>query len=613
MPFDAAPGRASRSQTDVTESLRSLVVQRFEYSQREHSAVHALLPQRYNLFRGVAAGEWDDYKNNVWVPLTWASIWTDVARKVTTILNSQPILSFTGYGPDDQLLARKQEALIQAQLTDADIYRIGIEMVLNGNLYGVGILRLGWRFDQQLRTLTFPDELTGLQQMKRQMVTAFDGPDLSVVDNLDFFPQPGKKRIADMEWGIERVPALDFDEIAERGRVGQYDAAAVEQLRREGGTLPTQSGDSRAQRWPEGLIGLSGGDMRSREPLAKPVELLEYVGYIPSDVLDAPRERYLITVANRRIVLRARPLPFWHGEMPWHDYHPNPDSHYFYSAGMAEVMEKLQATINRFYNQRLDAMDYAIDPATYVDANLIQERNMSMYPGRMIRVNGDPNKAVKEFAPDLRGVALGGQMHSEMWEAMQIGSGIFQGPVMGAEGGGSDRKTAYETAALREAAGTRLALGAGVFEKFMERIGKQAVLLNRQFLTQQREVLMLGEGAILDPVTQRPIPVARASVSYADMLADYDQTCHGASSALTKGQRQGNFTQVATLLFTQPWFPLLANIPVVVRDMLDLFEMRGSGDWILPQGGPGAGAPVGVGPPGGAPSAQPAPAMQEAA
>ena len=64
------------------------------------------------------------------------------------------------------------------------------------------------------------------------MSELFNGPDWSTVDRLDFWQQPGKARIEDMQWVIHRY-WLDYDSLLDDANSAEpyYDPDAVSRLK----------------------------------------------------------------------------------------------------------------------------------------------------------------------------------------------------------------------------------------------------------------------------------------------------------------------------------------------------------------------------------------------
>src|SRR5258705_1650953 len=109
--------------------------------------------------------------------------------------------------------------------------------------------------------------------------------------------------------------------------------------------------------------------IRIRNPSSRPGEIREMWGNFPSELSPDGETNRVVTVANRRFLLRNKPNPFWHRRKPFHVFSPTMDPFYFDAPGKAEVAEKLQIVSNRFINQSLDVADLVGEPMSFFARN----------------------------------------------------------------------------------------------------------------------------------------------------------------------------------------------------------------------------------------------------
>ncbi len=558
------------------DQIVNVVVSRKELSESYFSPVRARLPRLYDLWRGYYTGKYSPHRNNVHIPLIFSTIWSDVARKVAASYNLWPVVRFMGFGPNDEPIARKQEALVAAQMKDYRAFEKEMVNFLTADLFGTSITQLGWnkREEDAIVVDATASPITGemIRQVRKTRIVTFDGPDVENVDRLDFFPQPGFRDIESMGWVIRRY-FLELDDIRALVEAGMFDPGEAARLEREGNGPPPAVNESFGVAQYMGRTAMDENSARMMDKYFRPVELLEMWGYIPSELASDGDRNRVITVANGKFLLRNKPNPYWHRRKPFHAFSPTPDPVYFDAPGKAEIAEKLQIVANRFVNQTLDATDIVIDPMHFFDRNAgLKTRGLYARPGRFIPVDGNPNERIMPYAPDLRGVQLGSAKTQEMWQFMQMGTGIVDDAVMGLTG--SDRQTAREFVGRREAAGTRLMLESRIYEEcYLEPLANRIVALNKQFLTKPVEVLMLGESATMDPVTGMPIPTGREWVSNLDMLPNYTARAYGASTALSRGERKANLLQLAQTIMPVAGQMGAMNMMNFFRQMLREFEI----------------------------------------
>lgn len=560
------------------EQMANFVVDCVQTSERHHSGVRAKFPRLYDLWRGTWSGRFHPHKNNVHIPLIFSALWADASRKSASSLATYPMVSFMGYGQDDIAIARKQEALCAAQMKDDNAFLKQVDVILAGSLYGVSVVQVGWKRTEEERIIEQIDRmpLSGkvVRHIRKGKVVMFDGPETVHVDLLDFFPQPTVARLRDMKWVVRRY-FLDLDDLRYLASQDIFDKRALARLEREGAFGYAATALSTSQRF-QARTGMDDDTARFLDKWSRPVEILEFWGQVPSELSPDGVLKRVITVANRRYIMRNRPNPYNHGQIPFLAYSPTPDLHYFYAPGKAEIVEKLQIVGNRYINQSLDAADLMIDPMWFYDrgAGLVT-RNLYSRPGRFVGLNGNPANAIMPMQPYMQGLAVADQKIAQVREFLQMGTGIVDDAVAGLSGGDS-RQTAREFVGRREAAGTRLMLESRIYEETMlEPMANMFTALSKQFLEPPVEVLILGDGAQIDPVTNMPIPASREILTGYDLYPSYTARALGATMGLSKQMQQQNLLQLLQALSSPLGQSLMGQINAVnfFRGIFRTFEV----------------------------------------
>src|SRR5258705_4063480 len=532
------------------DQIVDVVTSRKNFSKSYFTGIRNQWPRLYDLWRGTWKGRFNPHKNNVHIPYIFSASGADAARKAATSLNMWPIVTFLGYGPDDIAIARKREALISAQMKDDDAFLKQTDFIVSADLYGKSIMQIGWKRKSEVRIIEFIDRLpiSGrvVKSIKKGKITSFDGPITEQIDLLDCFPQPGVKRLRSMKWFIRRY-FLDLDDVRYLASEETFDKNEVRRLEFEGGVGYQGADQASMIRRFAVRSGMDDESVRMMDKYPRPIEIWEMWGDIPSELSPDGVLRRVITVANGRYLFRNRPIPFWHGLLPFVDFSPTPDPHYYYAPGKAEIVEKLQLVGNRYLNQSLDAADLIIDPMWCYDrgANL-NTRNLYSKPGRWIAGDGNPSTFVSPMQSELNGLTIADTKINQIREFTQMGTGIVDDAVQGLQG---DRQTAREFIGRREAAGTRLLLESRIYEEMtLEPEANMFVALNKQFLDTPVEVLILGDAAMFDPVTLEPIVGTREYLDDYDLVPNYAARAVGATSALSKGMKQERLLQLLQAL-----------------------------------------------------------------
>jgi len=578
--------KGANNRTD--EKYIELVRTRKQHSEREFQSYYNRIPDWYRLTRGIYVGKFAAFRNNVHIPFIYSVIQSDVARKVQTSFGAWPIVGFEGYPPEEVANAKRNELLVSAQMKDCRSFPKATDFFMCADMYGVGISRHGWKKQVKKEQYRVPYEISpGVTSVHTATVdvTRFEGPDWTVVDPLDFFPQPGFKYIEDMGWVVQRY-YLDLDDIREmekpddQGNLGYFDVGTADAL----DTVPMQGGaeSEMAQRVS---IYRTWGDYNARreEKFAKPVEIWEMWGNVPSEMAPEGVRGRCIAIGNGRKLMKNRPNPYWHGQLPYSCYQVG-DPHYFHGVGKCELMAKMQAVSNRLINHKLDGLDLVISPMWVMNGQAnVNNQNMTTSPGKIIQTDGPADEStIRAISPDMQGLGAADQGIEQMWRFMQQSSGIVEDTVSGLPSSG--RQTAREFQGRQENVMTRLMLEARTAEEqWLEPLANMFRALNRQYLPVPRMVNMLGSMATVNPVTGLPLPAENVPVDHADLWPDYKARAVGATQMMGKGNMQQNMMQMLQAVSTNPVLMQMISWSAFARQMFDAFGLKNVNELLVQQ------------------------------
>lgn len=516
------------------EDILRLVESRRDASFGVHQTYWRKIRGYYDFWRGVYAGNFPQHRNNIHIPILFAKIWSDVAYKVMQTWGTYPYVQFHGAAPEDAPGAAKVGALVNAQLMDTKSFEKAVDFYSTADIYGTSVARLGWK--NKTRDRMYRTKVADYEFKMKKKVTMFDGPEWDNIDILDFWPQPWRKRIDDMDWCIHRYYA-DLDDILEeqRGPYPKFDRAAVQRLRSTPMTMPMQDMLRERLNIYRNFAQWQG---KSVERYARPVELWEMWGTVPDEFAVQGCRDVVITVANNRVVLRYEPNPFWHGEKPFIAHSPCPDPHYFHGYGRIEAGQKMQAASNRIINQKLDNGDLFYDAMWVAAPGVLDVQNMFTKPGRVFQANGPVGEdQLRELRPNIEGSALAFQDLAALKQMISETLGISGDTVEGTAP--SNRATAREVMIRREASMSRLGMEAALWEKaFVEPLADQCHDLNQQFLSLPKQIHMIGSAAIIDPTTGMPLAPENHAIDVNDLAGasgmGYKAKALGASQSMSK-------------------------------------------------------------------------------
>jgi len=577
VPQDYATKATPRGRVGAPDERRvvELVDTRRQHALKFNHRFYTRIPSWYNTYRMMWQGRLSQFRNNIQLPFIFSMIQSDVARKVQTSLGAWPIVTFSGYAPEDIARAQKNETLVSAQMKDANSLMKGVDFFLQADMYGVAVARYGWKnMTRKNRVRVRVQTGPGMEQtqIKTYQAEHFNGPDWECVDPLDFWTQPGKKRIEDMAWVIHRY-WKDLDELQRDAASDDpyFDPGAVKRLEQE--PMGVSSVDEFK---PRQLLFRNQWDYEARqaERFAKPVEIWEMHGLVPKEFAPDGIVDRCVAIGNGKVVLKNREEPFWDAQKPFLAYNPTSDPHTFFGPGKVEVAEKMQAAANRIANQKLDAYDLTIDPQFVVSTSTnLNTQNLFSRSGKIILVDGMAgDDAFRPLVPNMQGIQAAYQEIGQLWQFMQLGAGIND-IVMGLTQ--NDRETARGFMGRQENVLTRLMLEARCAEEsFIEPLANAFRNLDRQFLTMPYEQKILGSVATVNPITGLPYPQEPTTIDFDDMVPDYRARAVGASQMIGKSVRQQNFVSLLQMMSANPALMQLVNWHNFARQMFDLFDFK---------------------------------------
>lgn len=580
----ALPQRATASQ----DQILALIDRRRTDSLRYNYTTFAKCKQWYAMFRGItgAATSTPQFRNTVSLNYLYGQMNSHVARMVQTCFGVWPIVSFDGYAPEDVPLAKKREVLISAQMKDCGSIAKANDFFMQAAICGTAIARYGWKnITRKTRYTSYEAIAPGLTVpvLNEGMMTKFNGPTWEVVDRLDFWQQPGIKCIDDMAWVIHRY-WRDWDDLMDdaNGPYPYFDREQVLKL----GERPLLAA-ARDEYTSRRLMFRSDYDYMARqnEGYAKPVEIWEMHGLVPSEMApDGVRDR-CIAIGNGTVVLKNQPSILPSGQKMFLSFSPNPDPYGFDGIGKAEAGERVQRTIDRIANQKLDAVDLVIDP-TYLarsDANL-NTQNLWSRAGKIYTVDGGQgalSDIVQPLTPDLRGLQMAYTEIAQLREALQYMTGETDA-LLGQRGSGDETARGFlgrqENALSRVSNESKLAE-----EVFVERLADAFVDLDRIFLPPDYEVKVIGSLSMVNPISGLPYPEQRVQIGPEDLRPDYRARAVGASQTMNRGTRQQNYLSFFQIAASSPVGQTLINWPNMLREGAELFGFKNIADFVVSQ------------------------------
>src|ERR1041384_7674405 len=569
------------------KQVAKMVVERTGFSRDESIDIRRKVSRYYDQWRGFIRGRAQAFRNTVHLPLLFSGIEAGIAIKHGLLTGAKPYVEFIPGGPEDTKSARRVTGLVQQQFEDDDL-DTKLELIMRmGDITGTAPFQWSWKHVVNTRPQRVPNMMppSPLQQSLFEVITTnvtdFDGPWIDPVDLLDWFPAPGHSRIKEMPWCVRRY-WMDLDEILKLVQDGLFDAEAFDEVQ-ETQLTEIATAEFEDRRGTPGTLRWSPAMTGRYDKYSKPVEVLEMHGTIPSEMVpgDGFRNR-LITVANGLAVLRNVPNPIWSGGLPFGVYSPVRDPFSIYGVGKVEPNDKLQATASRLASQQLDVMDLVIDPAfAYNQLANVRTDKLFAKPGALYGGDGPPSEWLMPVSPNLQGLELGMQQIQVVWNWMQHGTGVSEEAIGFSGEAGSDRQTAREFLGKMENVQRRMVREALVAASdVLPPLAEAFRAMDSQFLPVPTLIRMLGQSAIIDPVTGQPIPPDQ-SIGLEDIVLRYDMRPASATSLIGRSAKQQNDVLLLQAIGASP-MAMVINWYTFARQMLLDFEKTNVDELVMP-------------------------------
>lgn len=550
----------------------------------------------YKLYRSYLDNPKKDWRSKVFVPIAFWIIETITPRLVAQL----PKFTTVPVGPDDVEPAKKMETLLEWAANQSELYVELVKAYKSALKYGTGIIKTYHRTDKRrarkIQPIQIPltgtveepilDEdgeqmidmngqpmfesrevdmgfMDGGQQMERYTYTSYDGPAAECIDIFNFWCAPEAHDIDSARYVIHRS-YKELSHIKKRVEEGIYTIPEWMELSELGDT----SDDPALERLDD--IGLGSGP--GTDATRNAVELLEFW-------TDDGR---VITMANRKAIIRVQENPFDHAEKPFVRVVNYLQEHEFWGVGEIEPIEGLQDKQNALENARIDNIRLVLNAMFAVNVNNLEDvADLTPRPGGVIRLKGDyrPNETIQRIDfGDITASAY--QEAAANLETIEKTSGVSN-YQMGLDSP-SLNQTATGVSIIQEAGASRFGLKSKLIELIaLRRLGRHYGSIIQQFTTEERLIRLAGTE--IDPMTGQQVPTwGRFDPESIQGALDYDIQSESSSQTQTMRVEQknntlntlANFSQMVDPMTGQPVVPATA----IQRAIKEVLEAQGIKD-----------------------------------
>lgn len=341
------------------------------------------------------------------VPYSYAQLLAAHTYWTSVFLGRAPVYQFTGRHGESEHKVQALEAVMDYQLN------VGKHMVplylwlMDVGKYGVGIVGNYWDkelihvsniIEQPKQWMGVP--IPGTKEKVRQTaeVTAYMGNKIFNVRPFDWFPDP-RVPLSNFQQGefCGRYVEVGWNYVKRRGAQGLYQN--VEELKgtkpgtwlREGGSAAAGQGVTLPNSGAAGDVNYQGSPSSMEEDKLDFVALLEMcIELIPSEWgfgSSKMPEKWMFTVANDAVIVRAAPLGCLHNQFPFAIMEYEIEGYGVFKRGMLETLRPLNDVMTWLFNAHFHNVRKVLNDQLVVDpSRLVMKDVTDPEAGRLIRL-----------------------------------------------------------------------------------------------------------------------------------------------------------------------------------------------------------------------------------
>lgn len=511
------------------------------------------------------------------VPYTFATVMTIVTYLVHTFASKKPIFRVGTYKSETGKAALIMEKLLQYNADHTRLIRHLFQYFMDGELYGVAIMRALWKEDRRLRPVmrvrprTLMDiAIPGTEQTYRgtEERVVFQGTDTLTIDPYLFFPDP---RVPMSEVNVrgeyvfwrtyEGVHTLKKAEAQGLLRWTNYMSDRIP-VRDSG---ESARGEATGGTPHPGRVNIRHSFTGSGKDFVQidqgTIEIIpRELGLGDSDV----PEKWLFAIANESQILQAEPYRDLHDKHPVAVIEPYGVGYGFGQVGIADYLGPIQTSVSWLVNSRIFNVRAVLNNMFVADPAAIEMQDLtSSEPGKIIRLKTaalgrDVRTVIHQL--DVTDVTKG--HFDDLKLFMQLGDSLsaVNENLRGQPHQGG-RKTATEVRVAGESGASRMAAHA-------KRISAQGLVdlveimcLNyQQHLTEDFVIQVTGIAGAESPIMVSPEMV----------MGDFHYPVHDGALPLDNIAILDTWKEIFLALLQNPQLAMGYNMPAVFEHIAEL-------------------------------------------
>lgn len=516
---------------DIHSRVKDYLVERIEYSEREMQKFKPrwrVNEKKYQAY--VTLPKWEEALKDlndtgappkvvsIVVPYTFATISTIVTYLIHTYAGRKPMFQVGTNKAETAASARNMEIVLQYNADHTRLIKHLFQFLLDGQQYGVSILRCQWSKEEKIRTIWKNQTLLGIQTPKkvkvREKAVTYEGNEVCSIDPYMFYPDP-RVPMSEVnrrgEWvfwksneGKHALKTLEKD-----GKVFYVDKIGATPNDRYG--ISNLESDRSLQAGGESEPGRAKGDSATNK-ISNFIEVFQGSATIIPAELGLGEEtypvKYLFTIANKCQIIQAQPLELDHDMHPVVVSEPYTMGYSFGHLGMSDYLNPMQDCMSWLINSHMDNVRTALNNMFVFDPSRIEMQDLkNPGAGKLIRAKKaaygtDLSEAIKQFQVQdvTQGHIRDFQLFMKIGDAMSSITDNLRGQQ---DSGG--RKTATEVRTSGEAAASRLAaLARFISAQALTDLTEQMCLNNQQNLSDEFFIEVVGQDGLENHIRISP-------------------------------------------------------------------------------------------------------------
>lgn len=489
------------------------------------------------------------------LPMTYAKIQTFVSFVSAVITQRPRVFELDAVGVEDHEYKELSEKVLDADVKHNNFNKILKQATMDIAKFGIGIVKHSWDDNyvyvpieiEGRSTKIFGIEFKGKSRTETQKILKRQGNTVRCVSPFDFFPDI-RYPLTEFQKGEFCADESDMSKQLLRRMEAESKCAGVDHIDVMDSTVAAKfRNHARRSR-----INFDNPEKTSDIHRVTETQIrLTPSEFILSDGQPLGPEKtpimYLVWLVNDQRVLRCEPMGYLHGEFTHDVGQFDEDQHDFINQSLADVLERLQETMDWFMNARVESVTRTIDNQLVVDPLGVDMATIVNRSRVILLKKGASRTGVDRYVKQLQVQDVTARHMDDIGQIaslMQTVSGVNEN-AMGQYHTG--RRSATEARVVAQGAASRLKnITESIWHSMVQPLGLKMLLNLRQGLSNESLIAIAGQEYLEKPeLVERFLAAPEDLVRQADFFM-YDGTLASEKAYLAQSLME-LFTTVTAL------------------------------------------------------------------